>query len=156
MWWISEVEENVPECICEYATRPVCHRSQIPLRCLPNQQCLPLQTPRAHWSALCLCWPPEYPSGSASQEPWPLSLWTEYGLGYVWKKCHHHINVPRINVPGSPGQDTESHNPAPKNLAIGLWGIVSMVKHFKEFVELIGTVTQVHINHTKIYKHTEK
>lgn len=70
--------EHLPGCICEYAMRPVCRRSLIPLWCSPNQRRLLQQTPRAHWSAWSLCSPPEYPSGSASPEPWPPSLHTEY------------------------------------------------------------------------------
>lgn len=73
---ISQIEQepSLPVCIYECARRPVCHRSLIPLRCLLNQPRLLLQTPRAHWSAWCLYPPLGFPSGSASQEPWPRSL----------------------------------------------------------------------------------
>lgn len=82
-WWLIEAESDLPGCVCEYAMRLVCHHSLIPLRCLPNQRCLHLQTPRARWSAWCLCSPLEYPSGLASLDSWPQLLHTEYGSKYV-------------------------------------------------------------------------
>lgn len=87
-----EAETNLPVSICGHAMRPVCHRSPIPLWCLPNQRCLLLQTPRAHWSAWCSCSPLEYPSGSSSQEPWPHSLYADK-IWLCMKTCHHPINV---------------------------------------------------------------
>lgn len=84
-WWLIEAESDLPECVCEYAMRPVCHHSLIPLRCLPNQRCLLLQKPRARWSAWCLCSPLEYPSDLASLDSWPQLLHTEYGSCYLWK-----------------------------------------------------------------------
>lgn len=71
---VFRVLADLPVCICEYATRLVCHHSLTPLWCLPNQRRLLQQKPRAHWSAWCLCSPLEYPSDSASQASWPQSL----------------------------------------------------------------------------------
>ena len=84
-WWLIEAESDLPGCVCECARRPVCHHSLIPLKCLPNQQCLLLQTPRARWSAWCLCSPLEFPSGLASLDSWPQLLHTEYRSCYLWK-----------------------------------------------------------------------
>lgn len=71
---VFRVLADLPVCICEYATRLVCHHSLTPLWCLPNQRRLLQQKPRAHWSAWCLCSPLGYPSDSASQASWPQSL----------------------------------------------------------------------------------
>lgn len=153
MWWISEGKYT-------WMYLWICHEA-----CLPSFTdstevfAKPAMSPPANTQGSLVCIVSVLTSGVPQRVSFTgamASVTMDRIRIRLWKKCHHHINVPRINVDQVLDKILNLIPPPPQNLAIGLWGIVSMVKHFKEFVELIGTVMLVHINHTKISKHTEK